>query len=342
MNVSARWRTLREAAASPIMGLAVIFAVSAQAFAGGTLQITDVKVEGTQVTIPVVLGGDGAGSVSALDFRLNYNPEVLRPLSASAGAAALGADKRVMANMSAPGEYIVVMMGMNQTTCSAGEVAQVVMERVSDSQNANWGLGITRPTLSSLDGSVIASTALPYTQPGSTQDESQGKPGSETEPAKAGTDSTAAQNAPSDSVSVTEVDTAATPDAPRQPAPKDGGHARDELAKAIANRDRARAELDGRPDSKAPDSAAPEQASPEGSKEPAGANTAVAPAPEGAAQKERTETSATVERKLAQAAPRAEEKVQTDSLPRRPGVYALVVICGLVAAGVLVWRKRCR
>lgn len=339
MNVSTRWRPLRGTAVSSMWVL--VIAASAQAFAGGTLQITDVKVEGTQVTIPVVLGGDSAGSVSALDFRLTYNPEVLRPVSANVGAMASGADKRVMANMSAPGEYIVVMMGMNQTTCSAGEVAQVVMEKVSDSQTANWGLGIAQPTLSSLDGSVIASTAVPYTQPESTPEKSPDSTGTGAQPDKP---ATPGQNTARSNASVAEVTEAATLETPQQATPKQGpDRTRDELAKAIANRDRARGELDGRPDSKAPDSSEANKPTPEGSSEPGAENTEIAAAPEKKAQTERTETSKIVEKNLAQATkPRVEEKVQTDSLTRRLAVVAAGVICGLVIAGVLVLRKRGR
>jgi hypothetical protein len=146
--------------------MTIVFAtilVGSEAFgAGGTLRIGIPKVEGDQITIPVVLGGQVGNGVAALDFRLNYNPEVLQPLSASAGAAASSADKRVMANVNTPGEYIVVMMGMNQTTCTSGEVVDVVMRRVGHAQEAEWSLGISEPTLSSMDGTVIESAALPF------------------------------------------------------------------------------------------------------------------------------------------------------------------------------------
>jgi len=128
-----------------------------------TLGIGDLKVEANQVEIPIVLGGDVGGGVSAMDFHLNYNPEVLQPVSASAGGMAALADKRVMANVGAPGEYVVVMMGMNQAACSAGELAKVVMQRTGGSSESSWGLGITGQTLSASNGAVIESETLPFT-----------------------------------------------------------------------------------------------------------------------------------------------------------------------------------
>jgi hypothetical protein len=72
------------------------------------------------------------------------------------------ADKQVMANVQTPGEYIVVMMGMNQTTCNPGEVVRIVMERLGNEPKTDWDLGLARQTLSSIDGTVIDSQALPY------------------------------------------------------------------------------------------------------------------------------------------------------------------------------------
>lgn len=134
---------------------------SAAAHGVGTLAIGEMTVEGDRVIVPVVLGGDVQSGVSALDFRLQYDPSQYRPLAAEAGAAAVQADKRVMANLSNPGEYIVVMMGMNQKTCAPGEVARVVFERLPGESQASPDLGIARPTLSSVDGDVIESQALP-------------------------------------------------------------------------------------------------------------------------------------------------------------------------------------
>jgi hypothetical protein len=149
---------------STIVLVTIVF-VNATGFATGTLQIGDLTVEGNRVVIPVVLGGDVGNGVSALDFRLRYNPDLLQPVSVSAGTLAAQADKQVMANAGAPGEYAVVMMGMNQTTCGQGEVATVVMQRMADAPVSNWGLGIARQTLSALDGSVIPSEAVPYEPP---------------------------------------------------------------------------------------------------------------------------------------------------------------------------------
>lgn len=146
------------------IALVAVVAISVAAHGVGTLQIGAMKVEGDQVTIPVLLGGDVGAGVAAMDFRVTYNPEVLQPLTAVPGSAAAQAQKRVLANMGAPGEYVVVMMGMNQTTCNAGEVANVVLRRVPGSDK-NMGLGLSRATLSAADGSPIPSTTLPFESP---------------------------------------------------------------------------------------------------------------------------------------------------------------------------------
>ncbi|MCX5756986.1 MAG: cohesin domain-containing protein [Candidatus Hydrogenedentes bacterium] len=130
--------------------------------AQGTLRIGDPTVESNQVTIPVYLNGNVGSGVAAMDFRVNYDPNVLRPLSAGAGSAAADADKRVMANETASGEYVVVMMGMNQTTFTSGEVARIVMERTPGANPSQWKLGLSRPTLSGTDGTIIDSAVAPY------------------------------------------------------------------------------------------------------------------------------------------------------------------------------------
>ena len=81
----------------------------------GTLEFGRPTVEGEQYTIPVVLRG-GDGRVAALDFRLRYDPVVFQPVSTATGPAARQSDKVVTANTAAPGEYVVVMMGLNQNT----------------------------------------------------------------------------------------------------------------------------------------------------------------------------------------------------------------------------------
>lgn len=142
-----------------VMVLAIPSLVQAQ----GTLRIGEPTVESNQVIIPVYLGGNAGTGIAAVDFRVNYDPNVLRPLSAVAGSAAADADKRVMANETGSGEYVVVMMGMNQTTFTSGEVARIVMERTPGADPSQWKLGLSRPTLSATDGTIIESAVVPFT-----------------------------------------------------------------------------------------------------------------------------------------------------------------------------------
>lgn len=153
-----------------ILAVAVMLQ-SGLAWSAATLEIRGTKVESGRVILPVLLGGDVGPGVSAMDFRLTYNPNLLRPLVAEAGEAAVRADKRVMANLQTPGEYVVVMMGFNQSVCQSGEMVRIVMEPAADSLAGDWQVGIIGQTLSSLEGTVIESQALPFQQPAIPPDE---------------------------------------------------------------------------------------------------------------------------------------------------------------------------
>ncbi len=127
----------------------------------GTLQIGTVTVEDDRVIVPVILGGDVGSGVSSLNFRLNYNPEILQPISTEAGAAAADAQKQVLSSAK-EGEYVVVMMGMNQATVQSGEVARIALRQKNNGDGQAWGLNIGTPCLSSSTGEVIESEAIPY------------------------------------------------------------------------------------------------------------------------------------------------------------------------------------
>jgi hypothetical protein len=167
-----------------------------------------------------------------------------------------------MANISAPGEYIVVMMGMNQTTCASGEVATVVMERVADSADSNWDLGIKRQTLSSLDGTVIASEALPYEPAETPEPEERAAP---TEPDKSPGEAPGSTQA--NALQVVPGPTEVVQVSRRDPAKAvaDTKGARAELARALAERDRIRGKIDvqGRPEEQLDSEEVTEQAAEE-------------------------------------------------------------------------------
>jgi len=133
---------------------------TATAQSSGTLQLGEPTVEQDRITVPVVLGGDLSGGVSAMDFRFRYNPEALQPVSVVAGTAAESADKRVMSNQRTPGEYAVVMMGFNQTACGPGEAIRIVLQRLRG-PDQKWDLSLSDPTMSSVDGRLIESQVVP-------------------------------------------------------------------------------------------------------------------------------------------------------------------------------------
>lgn len=114
------------------------------------------RVEDTQYVIPVVLSGSADG-VAALDFRVQYDPQVFEPVTISTGAAAAAAQKQVTGNTPSPGDYIVVMMGLNQTTVSQGEIARLVFRQVGEAEEGVSRLTVLDTTLATWDGTELPS-----------------------------------------------------------------------------------------------------------------------------------------------------------------------------------------
>jgi hypothetical protein len=121
----------------------------------GTLQIGEPLVQDGRYVFPVHLDG-GEGQVTALDFRFDYDPTVFSPIAAAGGAMAVQAGKVVNANMTAPGNYRVVMMGLNQTPVGQGEVARITMQRLGENSVPYSDLGIGDPTLATGNGSQLS------------------------------------------------------------------------------------------------------------------------------------------------------------------------------------------
>lgn len=153
--------------------------------AGGTLRVGAPSFQGSDVTVPILLEGATEQGVAALDFRLNYDPEVFQPVSASTGAAASDANKQVQANSTRDGEYSVVMMGMNQSTVADGEVASIRFERVSEPASGRSNVRISRTTLASADGAEIPSEGGTATIELNGDDESNGDAPADAEEAEA-------------------------------------------------------------------------------------------------------------------------------------------------------------
>jgi len=123
----------------------------------GVLSMGSPTVDGTNVTVPVYLEGDLSSGVAALDFTLRYDPAVLAPNGVRAGEAAAAADKGVQYNMTSPGQYVVMMFGLNQSTMEAGKVAEITLRRVGTSDAGDTNVSIDGTTLASLEGQTIAS-----------------------------------------------------------------------------------------------------------------------------------------------------------------------------------------
>lgn len=123
----------------------------------GNLRVGSARVNGDQVTVPIMLDGDVGKGVSTLNFKLDYDPNLFEPLAATAGKAASAADKSVQANAPAKGEYRVIMMGLNQNALTSGEVANIVLRKVGSSDTGRAELTVSQTTFSSPEGVEIPS-----------------------------------------------------------------------------------------------------------------------------------------------------------------------------------------
>jgi hypothetical protein len=137
-----------------------IFAVMAAfvpAAEAGTLVAGDPSVAGSNVIVPVLLQGDVGTGVATLDFTFRYDPAVFEPVGAQAGPAAQSARKDVQSNMINPGEYVVLVFGMNPTTMQQGEVVSVTLRRIETQAASQSHVAIRNTTFSSADGREIPS-----------------------------------------------------------------------------------------------------------------------------------------------------------------------------------------
>ncbi len=132
-----------------------VFLVPSSVAQQGTVRIGAYSVDGDVVTIPIVLEGDVGVGVAAMDFRLRYDAEVFEPIGIETGQAVADADKLVQTNLVRPGEYIVLMFGMNQTALTSGDLAHVTMRMIEAPE-----MGSTRLTVSNTTMSTANATAL--------------------------------------------------------------------------------------------------------------------------------------------------------------------------------------
>jgi hypothetical protein len=138
-----------------IASLMLLTLTANQGVTDGTLSVGVPEVEEDHYTIPVLLHGNSE-EIAALNFRFQYDPEVFVPLSVSSGTAAVKASKVVTANMPEPGEYIVVMMGLNQSTLTSGEIARVKLQCRNKAALASSPIRVLDPALATWNGEAVA------------------------------------------------------------------------------------------------------------------------------------------------------------------------------------------
>ncbi len=120
----------------------------------GTLSLGEPTVEDGQYVFPVVLQGEN--NVASLNFTLSYDATLFTPVTAEPGLQALRAGKQVAANVAVPGEYIVVVLGLNQTALASGEVARIGLEPIGI-PSGETRLDLVDTSLASWEGPEIPS-----------------------------------------------------------------------------------------------------------------------------------------------------------------------------------------
>lgn len=124
--------------------------------ADGVLHLGNVRSRENQVTVPITLQGDVSGGVASMNFELSFDPDAVRVVDVDVGSAARQTGKDVQWNETEPGRLSVVVMGLNQQTVQAGEIARLVVEPVqSDLRNARLHIG--NSTFASTTGELIPS-----------------------------------------------------------------------------------------------------------------------------------------------------------------------------------------
>jgi len=116
-----------------------------------SLHIGKVRVEDSEYVVSVMLEAS-EHQVAAADFRLRYDPLVVAPERVVVGDSARQADKAVTANVTAPGEYVIVVMGLNRNTIPDGELAQVVFRAIGAPGSRESELVIAEATLATWEG----------------------------------------------------------------------------------------------------------------------------------------------------------------------------------------------
>lgn len=134
----------------------VVWSVS-QGAHGGTLRIGTPIVEDNQYVFPIFLVED-TGEVAALDFQFRYDPRVFVPVGVTAGPVALQANKQVLGRLRDPGEFGILIMGLNDLGINDGEVARITFDRSESADVSATQLRVTNVTFSDGDGVEIPSS----------------------------------------------------------------------------------------------------------------------------------------------------------------------------------------
>ncbi|HPU97897.1 MAG TPA: cohesin domain-containing protein [Candidatus Hydrogenedentes bacterium] len=138
-----------------VAGVSVMWSVAAQQ----AVMMPQGTVEADHLVVTVYLQGGGDGV--ALNYTLTYDPNILEPVSIVSGTGVNTAGKSVADNVSGPGRWTVVVMGMNREVIPDGDVATATF-KIRSPEAEKIQVSVEDPVISTWDGEEIPVTGSRY------------------------------------------------------------------------------------------------------------------------------------------------------------------------------------
>jgi hypothetical protein len=122
---------------------------------------TSITEPGRPVAVPIVLE-PAAGAAAAVSATISFDSKRLRYAGIRPGPAALAASKDVLANLAAPGEVRVIVVGLNDRAMEAGELARLDLEALAGTSldAVPRCIALSDATISDAGGDPLDATVL--------------------------------------------------------------------------------------------------------------------------------------------------------------------------------------
>jgi len=109
----------------------------------------------------VTLELTGGENATAINYTLRYDPEKLEPVGVTPGSSVSAGEKSLADNVVAPGQWTMVIMGLNQRTIPDGDIA-IAEFRLRSSNESTIEVVVEEPVLSTWEGDEIPVTGGRY------------------------------------------------------------------------------------------------------------------------------------------------------------------------------------